>query len=613
MMEPVQRVLVVDNDPVVCSSVQLLLETRGFEVLSASSVQEARAILSTEPIHLALLDIRLEDDTDPNDTSGLDLAEEMDPIVARIILTGYASYEHTRRALGHRIDTVPALDVISKKRPPSEWLGVVERAFREQLGINFDLQDDLLEGLSYADMAAELELDAEETEAETILWQLRELLRKLFAEAETVLVSPLGREGRTEGCSHSGATLIKVIPRYRSRGWGAAVVAKLGPRSQIKQESLNYEQHVRGFIGGHRHTSKEKSAYTLHLGGVVYSLIGTSLDDVWDLSAFYQHHPPEEIVQVLQNLFARTCQHWYENKQGKENYSITALYSSQLNLSLEKIEMAMMDVFPECAGRSTLEFSKIDRPLPNPVHWIWERNLHALTHLCTTHGDVHGGNVFVDANRQCWLIDFARTGEGHILRDFIELETDIKFSLLPETPWHTLYEFELALASPRRFGEASELSCPFAQEELNKAFEVIKALRRLAHDVVKPSDDMYEYYCGLLYQTLNIVRLRKISPFHKRHALLSAALICERLGNWRKTWPLPRPTSEDVDRIQSLLQQRRTQQSNLNKLEAKMAHYGLQVPLKLQNEYDLIKKRIVEIDRELARFENRGPKAPSSN
>jgi CheY-like chemotaxis protein len=605
MMETVRRVLVVDNDPTVRLSVQLLLETRGFEVLSASSAQEARTILRTEPIHLALLDIRLEDDTDLNDTSGLNLAEEMDPVVAKIILTGYASYEHTRRALGRRIDNVPALDVVSKKDPPATWLGVVERAFREQLGINFGLQDDLIEGLSYASMAAELELDMEEAGAETIPWQLRELLRKLFAEAETVLVSPLGREGRTEGCSHSGATLVKVIPRYHGKGWGAAVVAKLGPRSQMEQESLNYEQHVHGFISGYRHTSKERDAYTLHLGGVVYSLIGTSLDDVWDLSAFYRHHPSEEIVQVLENLFTRTCQHWYDNKQEKKNHNINALYSSQLNLTPEKLEAAMTEIFPEYAGSFVLEFPKMDRPLSNPVHWIRKRDLHALTRLCTTHGDLHGGNVFVDANRQCWLIDFARTGEGHILRDFIELETDIKFSLLPETPWHTLYEFELMLASPRRFGEVPELPCPFIQEELGKAFEAIKTLRRLAHDVVKPIDDMYEYYCGLLYQTLNIIRLHKISPFHKRYALLSAALICERLDNWRKPWPLPRPTPEDADRIQSLWQQRRIHQSSLNKLEEKMAHYGTHVPLDLQNEYDSIRKRIMEIDRELARFENR--------
>lgn len=199
----------------------------------------------------------------------------------------------------------------------------------------------------------------------------------------------------------------------------------------------------------------------------------------------------------------------------------------------------MTDIFPKSksASRSTLEFPEVDRPLPNPIYWIRERNLHALTRLCTTHGDLHGGNVFVDANHQCWLIDFARTGEGHILRDFIELETDIKFSLLSETSWPILYEFELALASPRRFGELQGLPCPFTQEELRKAFEAIKTLRRLAHDVVKPSDDMYEYYCGLLYQTLNIVRLRKISPFHKRHALLSAALICEQLDNWHKPWP----------------------------------------------------------------------------
>ncbi|MGD9100546.1 MAG: hypothetical protein PVF45_08695, partial [Anaerolineae bacterium] len=51
--------------------------------------------------------------------------------------------------------------------------------------------------------------------------------------------------------------------------------------------------------------------------------------------------------------------------------------------------------------------------------------------------------------------------------------------------------------------------------------------------VVKHDSDALSYYQGLFYQTLNAARLRKINAKKKQHALLSAALICERVDSWK--------------------------------------------------------------------------------
>jgi thiamine kinase-like enzyme len=49
----------------------------------------------------------------------------------------------------------------------------------------------------------------------------------------------------------------------------------------------------------------------------------------------------------------------------------------------------------------------------------------AETSIAITHGDLHAGNLLIDDSNNIWVIDFERTGEGHVLQDFIELESDL--------------------------------------------------------------------------------------------------------------------------------------------------------------------------------------------
>jgi hypothetical protein len=46
----------------------------------------------------------------------------------------------------------------------------------------------------------------------------------------------------------------------------------------------------------------------------------------------------------------------------------------------------------------------------------------APTYRSITHGDLNGGNIFVDKGGRPWLIDFFKSGWGPVLRDLAELE-----------------------------------------------------------------------------------------------------------------------------------------------------------------------------------------------
>jgi CheY-like chemotaxis protein len=525
------RILVVDNSPHVRQSSKLLLKAQGYQVSTATNPVEARRLIDERRVHLAVVDIRLEDDDDPQDTSGLELAASLDPIIARIVITGYDSFENMRRALRPVLpDNIPADDYILKKDGPSALLEAIERICRVEIDINWDLELEWKD-ISAETVGVEVELDQADLTREVLAEEVEELLRKLFYEADQIVVSPLLSPARAHASSQSGAVVLKVQPHYRRRGWGVPLVCKVGERHQIQGETGNYERHVKGFVGGGRHTNLEQVRYTHHLGGILYAMLGTTLEKTRDFYDFYRHAPVAEIRQVLTHLFEDVCKYWYANQRPQEQINLTPLYRDSLGLSDEKLQLTLARHFSRQQGH-TIQFEGLSGTFINPVFWIKDREIQSLTCRCVTHGDLHSHNIFVDEHRQVWLIDFGRTDEGHALRDFIELETDVKFTLLETVDLKTLYDFEVVLLEPDRLDSPPTPPDQMTDPDVRKAFQVVNMLRRMAANIVKCDGSAQPYYRGLLYQTLNVARLKKVGLKKKQHALLSAALICERLDTW---------------------------------------------------------------------------------
>jgi predicted nucleotide-binding protein len=122
-------ILFADNDPDFLQTRCEYLEQAGHSIVTARGPTEARVILSRGRIDLAVLDIRLEDDDDEKDASGLILAREVAFAVPKIILTGFPSVEAARIALGSRLDGLPpAVDFIDKREGPDALLKAIEDA-----------------------------------------------------------------------------------------------------------------------------------------------------------------------------------------------------------------------------------------------------------------------------------------------------------------------------------------------------------------------------------------------------------------------------------------------------------------------------------------------------
>jgi len=92
-----QTILFADNDLDFLETRLTFLKLHGYNVIRAANPNEAEAILENQRIDIAIIDVRLINDNDPYDQSGLELAKSVVPSVPKIILSKYD--DHIRKAL----------------------------------------------------------------------------------------------------------------------------------------------------------------------------------------------------------------------------------------------------------------------------------------------------------------------------------------------------------------------------------------------------------------------------------------------------------------------------------------------------------------------------------
>ncbi|MCB9104901.1 MAG: phosphotransferase [Anaerolineales bacterium] len=161
------------------------------------------------------------------------------------------------------------------------------------------------------------------------------------------------------------------------------------------------------------------------------------------------------------------------------------------------------------------------------------------------HGDLHPGNILIDDAGRAWLIDFDHVREGHVLFDFIRLETILRLFVLgkarrtilqngdkPErngTP--KLWADSFSLAEYINFEVAllrqtlNHQTLAIAKPELVKAAELILAIRQLAQPYLRATNHWQEYLNGLFLHNLAQLRFYELMPQIAVLPLTTAAVV----------------------------------------------------------------------------------------
>jgi DNA-binding NtrC family response regulator len=119
---PPKKILVVDDEPSVTGSLEMILSAAGYEVLTANSFAGSVAILSRNSVDLVITDLRL------SDSSGIDVIKHVkknSPETEVILMTGYGSVDITIEAI-----KAGAYYYLEKPYSPDRLFTLVDRAFQ---------------------------------------------------------------------------------------------------------------------------------------------------------------------------------------------------------------------------------------------------------------------------------------------------------------------------------------------------------------------------------------------------------------------------------------------------------------------------------------------------
>lgn len=106
-MKTARRALVVDNDPNWLDSISKNLRYRHLSVDTAQSAAEATRLLASRQYDLALLDLRVGNDMDVHDVSGLNVARqvrELNPEALVVLMTGFPEVDLVQNAFRIGVD-----------------------------------------------------------------------------------------------------------------------------------------------------------------------------------------------------------------------------------------------------------------------------------------------------------------------------------------------------------------------------------------------------------------------------------------------------------------------------------------------------------------------------
>jgi DNA-binding response OmpR family regulator len=539
------RVLFADNERDFLETRAEYLESAGYLVLKAYSLEQARQFLAESRVHLAVLDIRLVDDDDERDLSGLTLAKDSAfSAVPKIILTGFPTYQAVREVLGPVVEGLPpAVDFLDKREGPEAMLHAVERALVTYASLNWQLTIRWAEQLSFVHLISLIDPHIDNAYILDRMGELEDLFRRSFYDSRQITISRL--------LTRQQKRFILAVTAFSVDGLERQFIIACGPRVFIQQEARVFET-LTPKASGEGGIVEVKFVETIHFAAIVYVLHGGNLEDITTLTEFYRDSPVEMVTTALNHLFSTTLAPWYEQGRLREgDKALTQFLLEELALTEEaltpselgrrfsticqeglaanlvKIYYATNSLTLQLADGSSISY-------PNPVGHLAEKrfeiNLPVLTG--TTYRQLNGDSLLVDRQGHTWLIDFSRVSRSPLLLDFVSLEVALKFDLLTTPNVLARYEMERRLLNLSRLDAAVDIED--VEPEVAKSLQAICRVRSWASSLI--GREMEAYLLGLLFYTVSqlitydaTVRYTRRELIAYLHRVLSAAMLCQKL------------------------------------------------------------------------------------
>lgn len=357
-------------------------------------------------------------------------------------------------------------------------------------------------------------------------WEI--ITRRLYTDARRVVLEPLvggfspGKPFRVSSYDNENRRMLPTV-------------LKLGPTSLIEKEIQNHQKYVHGYILNNSTTIMGQSTCGASTG-MRYNFVGISGPDSnlsW-LTNRFRERPVEELLPLFDKIFTRILKPWY----GQPRWEMIKPYQDHNPLPLFPM---IFDAAEKELGISvqtaTIDCPELGLVLPNPYHFLKHeysarQSASQLWYTGINHGDLNMQNILLDERDNVYIIDFSETKPRNIVSDFARLEPIFKFEMTRlgnEADLISFLEQEKALAQVNSLDEVPPLVYSGDDPAMQKAYQMICRIRKYAKTVVIFETDIIPYLLAMLEWTLPIVIFVNVTPYAKKAAAYSAALIVEQI------------------------------------------------------------------------------------
>ncbi|MBB6123381.1 phosphotransferase [Sphingobium subterraneum] len=286
----------------------------------------------------------------------------------------------------------------------------------------------------------------------------------------------------------SGALVVKATP-VPAHGDGSArpsVVLKITSCVDGLEEKANYDRYVHQGLPVGARAALLGFAKTQEHAGLCYTFVGGDGPKVDTLTDELRRGDTRSLTRFLTDFFQPLRNTWYNPRAIVQESDVVGRYRDRY-FSGEARTHWNEPTLLACARRYfAAEQSEVGCRVdgiifPSPRKVLLDRGA-VPYRACVIHGDLNTDNVIVADDGSMKVVDFLKTGRGHVYEDLVALEASVRINYPSEPSFGEIWNTERMIATDTR----TDRDDPYAR--------CIHAVRATAVDCFGyPNDEAYHF------------------------------------------------------------------------------------------------------------------------